>query len=151
MGRLVISDTSCLIVLTNAGLLDLLPALFQEVTITPTVAAEYNQALPTWIRVLSPADSNKQHLLEDRLDRGEAGAICLALEYPGSLLLIDERKGRQVASALGLQFMGTLRLLVLARQKGLIPSLKAALERIQHAGFWLAPKLAREILEKYGD
>ena len=151
MDRLVISDTSCLIVLTNAYLLQVLPAMFGEITITPEIVSEYAQPLPDWIRVALPVDPGKQYLLEDRLDRGEASAISLALENPGALLLIDEKKGRQVAAALGLQVMGTIRLLVLARQKGLIPSLSAALAAIQRAGFWLAPRLLREVLDKYGD
>jgi len=47
--------------------------------------------------------------------------------------------------------MGTLRLLILARQKELIPSLRMALANIKHAGFWLAPQLIQDVLDKYGD
>jgi predicted nucleic acid-binding protein len=39
--QIIISDTSCLIGLTNIGLLDVLNYLYGTVLITPEVAAEY--------------------------------------------------------------------------------------------------------------
>jgi predicted nucleic acid-binding protein len=50
-GRAIISDTSCLIGLTNIGLLDVLQQVYRSVTITSQVAAEYGELLPSWITV----------------------------------------------------------------------------------------------------
>ncbi|GHV87158.1 hypothetical protein AGMMS50255_4540 [Spirochaetia bacterium] len=54
--KLIISDTSCLIALTNIGRLDLLKELCRIVYITPEVAAEYGAALPDWIQVIPVKD-----------------------------------------------------------------------------------------------
>jgi predicted nucleic acid-binding protein len=45
-GRVIISDTTCLIGLTNIGLLDVLQQVYQSITVTPQVAAEYGELLP---------------------------------------------------------------------------------------------------------
>ncbi len=151
MDELIISDTSCLIVLHNSNQLELLHALFDEVVITPEVATEFGLPLPIWVRQLSPQDPYRQKLLMPQLDVGEASAISLALEQQPSLLLIDERKGRKIALNLGLKIIGTARVLIMAREKGLIPSLRIALELLVNGGFRLSPRLMEEILEKYGD
>lgn len=44
--KVIIADTSCLIVLTKIGSLDLLKMLFEKVTITPIIASEYLSSLP---------------------------------------------------------------------------------------------------------
>ena len=41
--QIIISDTSCLIALTNIGLLDVLRRLYETVLITPEVAGEYGE------------------------------------------------------------------------------------------------------------
>jgi predicted nucleic acid-binding protein len=55
------------------------------------------------------------------LDTGEASAIALAMETVNSTLIIDEKKGRKFAKNLGLQIIGTLKILLLAKQHRLIP------------------------------
>lgn len=54
--------------------------------------------------------------LQMELDPGEAEAIALAVELKAHLLLLDERRGRVVASRLGLHFVGLLGVLSEAKQ-----------------------------------
>jgi predicted nucleic acid-binding protein len=49
--RLIISDTSCLIGLTNIGMLDVLKQLYNTVIVTREIAREYGEPLPDWILV----------------------------------------------------------------------------------------------------
>jgi len=79
MRRVIIADTSCLIVLDNIGLLHLLQKLYQEVLITPTIASEFGKELPDWIIVEKVLDNQKMQILELELDKGEASAIALCL------------------------------------------------------------------------
>jgi predicted nucleic acid-binding protein len=149
MGDLIVSDTSCLIVLSKIQQLDLLKSLFSTVIVTPEVVAEFGEPLPEWIIVQSAKDSHLQRMLETQLDVGEASAISLALEIPTRKILIDERKGRRVASEMRLSVIGTARVLILAKERALIPSLADSLQALVLFGFRLSEDLIADILRKY--
>jgi predicted nucleic acid-binding protein len=95
--EIIISDTSCLILLTKIGELDLLKEFSDKVFVTDTVLKEFGKALPTWIKIKSPADNHYQKILEMEIDPGEASAVALSLETENSILIIDDLKGRKVA------------------------------------------------------
>jgi predicted nucleic acid-binding protein len=149
MDELIVSDTSCLIVLHKTEQLHLLNALFPVVIVTPEIANEFGEELPQWIRIQKPQDIRFQRVLETQIDIGEASAINLALQIPSRQILIDERKGRKIALEMGLKVLGTVGLLILAKQKMLIPSLDHALQKLSQAGFWLSESLVKDILQKY--
>jgi len=52
MPKAVISDTSCLIVLSKIGQLDLLALVYGSILITDAVAQEFNSTLPQWMQVM---------------------------------------------------------------------------------------------------
>ncbi len=52
MFRVIISDTSCLIILRNIELLNILHDLFGEIIITPQVREEFGDKLPAWIKIV---------------------------------------------------------------------------------------------------
>ena len=114
MGKIVIADTTCLILLSKINQIDVLNTLFSEIYITSRIASEFNEALPNWIRITDEYDVRQFAILKLVLDAGEASAIALCLEKPdNSLLVIDEMKGRRVAKELGLKMIYK-RLLLLA-------------------------------------
>jgi len=84
MPDVIISDTSCLLVFTNAGQLALLQDLYGEVLVTSSIAKEYMLPLPNWIRVVDPLDTDRSQRLLELVDVGEASGIALALEIQGS-------------------------------------------------------------------
>lgn len=149
MSELVIADTSCLIVLEKIGQLDLLTKLFQKVTITPEIQEEFGNSLPSWIQVESVLDKKRQQLLELELDKGESSAIALALEKDAKLLLIDERKGRNIATQLNINITGTLGILIKAKEENMIGSLRAEITRLVAIEFRMSQALIQEILSKY--
>jgi predicted nucleic acid-binding protein len=51
MPKVIISDTSCLIILTKIGEIDLLRQLYKTVTITQDISLEYGENLPDWFEV----------------------------------------------------------------------------------------------------
>jgi predicted nucleic acid-binding protein len=78
MPKVVISDTSTLILFQKIEQLDLLQKLYIELLTTPEIVEEYGEELPNWIKVESVADKKYQEFLETQLDSGEASAIALA-------------------------------------------------------------------------
>ena len=148
--RIIIADTSCLILLTRIQRLDLLRALFGEVTVTPVVQAEFRQPLPAWVRVQAPTDATVAPELETRrgLDPGEASAIALALETPDCELILDDGQGRRVARALHLAVVGTVGIGIRAKQAGLLPALRPFTDELLAAGLRLHPDILADALRQ---
>lgn len=140
-----------MIVLEKAGELEVLEALFREITISPEIEREFQLPLPSWIKVKEVADSQRQRILALDLDPGEASAIALALESESALLIIDEKKGRYTAKKLGLKTIGTLGCLLKAKEKGYYPQLFPILQKLKKAGFYLSDMLTKEILNIAGE
>ncbi len=151
MQRIIVSDTSCLILLDKIGQLGLLKSIFGKITVTKEISEEFNKDLPDFIEVQYPKDKNYQRILENSLDAGEASAIALALDYDDCLLIIDETKGRREAKSLGLKVTGTIGILIVAKEKGLIPSLKKVFDKIGKTNFRINKALLVEALKKSGE
>jgi predicted nucleic acid-binding protein len=147
MQKVIISDTSCLILLDKIGELRLLNRLYGQITITPEIALEFKSELPDWFSIQEPANKKYQKILEASLDKGEASAIALAVEQTDCLLIIDDYKGRKYAEQLGIKITGTLGVVINAKLSGHIESVKPLLERIKMTNFRLNPELERKTLE----
>ncbi|MBX2961895.1 MAG: DUF3368 domain-containing protein [Cyclobacteriaceae bacterium] len=148
MQNVIISDTSCLILLDKIGELDLLKKLFGEIIITNEIALEFKKDLPDWFIVKEPANKTYQKILEASLDKGEASAIAFAIEQEDCLLIIDDYKGRKYAEQLGIKITGTLGIIVSAKLSGQIKSVKPILNKIKKTDFRLTNELERRTLAK---
>ena len=69
-------------------------------------------------------------LLQKDLDIGESEAIVLAIENNISDILIDEYKGRKIATAQGLSPIGTIGVLLQAKNEGLVKEVKPELDKL---------------------
>ena len=79
-------------------------------------------------------------------------AIARALEMGAGLVLLDERDARDTADAFGLNILGVIGILVWARKKQLIPTLKDKLIRLQEvARFRFSGELYRRALAEVGE
>ncbi len=90
-------------------------------------------------------------LLEEFIDTGEAEAIVLALELKADLLLVDDRDARNLAKKLGLQLMGTLGVIALAKYRGLIPKAKPIINQLIESGFWISRRVLEEFLKELNE
>ncbi len=151
MHELVIADTSCLIVLQNIGELGLLHELYASIYTTSEVAVEFGEPLPEWVVIQDPADSVRLKEIQKEIDNGEASAIALALEFPESILILDDLKARKLALTFGLQIIGTLSVLMRAKNLGKISSMKEMLRKLRQANFRISPALEEKILCESGE
>ncbi len=148
MQKVIIADTSCLILLDKIRELNLLNQLFGKITITQEIADEFSSSLPSWFKIEHPVNKTYQKILEASLDKGEASAIALSIEQNDCLLIIDDFKGRKFAEQLGIKITGTLGVLVQAKLSGQINSVKPILKKIKKTDFRLTFELENEILIK---
>ncbi|QQR85280.1 MAG: DUF3368 domain-containing protein [Flavobacteriales bacterium] len=151
MPDIVIADTSCFIALSRIDGLGLLQQVYGSVTTTSVVAAEFGRSLPDWVTIADPDDELRMRALSLQVDKGEASAIALALETPQCIIIIDDRKGRLVAMALGLSVTGTLGVIVKAKLQGHIGSIRPWLENLRSAGFRTSHDIERALLKEAGE
>jgi predicted nucleic acid-binding protein len=104
----VISNTSCLIGLSNIGRLDILQKRYGHIIITPEVCQEFGESLPEWVSIKAVKDTYKTILINQYLDIGESSTIALAGEIGDSLVILDDGKARRYAKKIGLRITGTL-------------------------------------------
>ena len=85
------------------------------------------------------------------LGAGESAVLAFGAKRSGMTLVIDDLAARRCAASLNLPVRGTLGLVLKAKQTGRIPSARAALRQLQHAGMYLSPSVATAALEQVGE
>jgi hypothetical protein len=160
---IVVSNTSPLINLAAIGQLDLLHqlygriviphAVYREIVVDGTGQSGSDQVMTLeWIETRRVVGRVVVASLCIEVDEGEAESIALASELEADLLLLDERRGRLVASRLELRFIGLLGVLIEAKHRGLIPGVQPILDDlIQKAGFWISCELYDRVLQAAGE
>ncbi|MEO1216517.1 MAG: DUF3368 domain-containing protein [Bacteroidota bacterium] len=154
----VISDTSVISNFLHLGQLHILQKLYRQVYIPQAVYEEINQLsqdldyIPPfqhadWVSVKSPSDSDQVVRLLDVLDRGEAEAIVLALEMEADFLLVDELLGRQEARKQGISIVGTLGILLKAKEEKIIEEIMPLMDILIEKGFWIGKELYEQVLD----
>ena len=149
---IVVSDSSPLHYLILIGKADLLHLLFGDVVIpfsvqqelecpgAPAAVREWLHRLPPWVRVCTATTVD----LSLPLGKGEREAICLAHELSADVLLLDDKKARRIAQEHGLAVAGTLAVLCVAHDRGLV-QLPEIIHELRGCGFRLSEKLARQV------
>jgi len=147
MHRIVISDTSTLIILHKINELNILKQVYGELITTPEIAEEFGEKLPDWITVQSVTDEKYQRFLETQVDRGEASAIALAAEFDDVTLLLDDLKARKLAIKLKLKTTGALGVIHKAKQMSIIPKVKPLIDKLLLTNFRISNNIIEEILK----
>jgi predicted nucleic acid-binding protein len=161
MSRWVV-DASPLIFLAKLDRLQLLARSAGEVLVPPAVldeigryddlaAAKIRESAASWLRTVAPEDLAALEVLEAEVGGGEAAAITLAREIRAERIVVDDLDARRHARRLGLRPVGTLGLLLAARLKGEIESVRTELERLRGHGFRASDKLVAAVLSAAGE
>jgi predicted nucleic acid-binding protein len=151
--KTIISNSSPLIALEQLDLLALLHKFFGTVLIPPAVTREVapTVTLPDWVIEQTLSQAIGPQILAASLGAGESEALSLALELRASLLILDERPARRLAAALDIPVIGTLGLLLKAKNLGLIAELKPHLAALLNHDFRISSKLYAQVLKTAGE
>ena len=157
---LIVSDATPIISLIKVDRLDLLETMFQVVMIPQTVHDELtrnsrysNEAAiveqSSFLRVGTVKNLHSVAMLRqaDKLDAGESEAIVLSKEQSANVLLMDERRGRQIAKRLGINITGTIGILLQAYDEELLSGTDVleCLERMQKSNIRLSKALIEQV------
>lgn len=162
---IVISDTTPIISLMKANRLDLLRKLYGKVLIPNAVYKELteNATFAKEARIIKDIDYLTVVAVENEksvsvlrnvtgLDAGESEALIMYDEQKADLLLMDEHKGRSVAKQLNVRHIGTVGVLLLAYDKGMIQQddVKSCLDTMLANNIRLDRKLCNVVMEHIG-
>lgn len=142
----MISNTSCLIVLDNIGMITVLKDLYGYITITEEVSTEFGKDLPTWIMIEKVSDQKCLKILNSMVDTGEASTLALSTEKDSSIMILDDLKARKLAKRLDMKFTGTIGILMKASSLGIIEDMNIIIEKLRKSGFRLPPDIEQKIL-----
>jgi predicted nucleic acid-binding protein len=125
---MIVTDSSPLHYLLLIGAVEALPALFGRIAITDAVIGELtHRAAPDEVRAWMLARPgwlvlHQSPPLRPQLDlgAGESESIALALGQPERSILLDDRKAARMARLAGLTVTGTLGVLLLAAENGIL-------------------------------
>lgn len=155
----VVSNTSPLINLAGVGLLNLLTDLYTEIWIPDVVMTEYEAGRPTdipnlvtfsWLVVQPVVIDPTLHHIAD-LGASEAAAITLAQKSVARMIVLNDQVARRVARQRGLPIVGTMGILLAAKQNGLIPRVGPIIDTMQAQGRWLSNELRTQVVRAAGE
>jgi predicted nucleic acid-binding protein len=158
MAQAVIADAGPLIALAGANTLEVLPRLFGEIWIPTSVkteclvkhgadSQEITSALTAGWLVIKEVFSISITLSRS-LGPGEADALHLARQAQNPLLILDDRLARREAARLQLAFIGTVRVLDLAEERGLIADAAEIIRLMRQNGYRIEEGLLQQIRQR---
>ena len=160
---IVVSNTTPLLGLASIQRFQLLEQLFGEIHIPQAV---YDEAVvagreegdakrevqaATWIKTVPAQDRLAVDVLLGELDLGEAEMIVLAREIGADWVLMDEKKGRRKLAQLDMPKIGTLGILLKAKQIGLLSTVQPEIARLRRFGFSISQAVVEAVLRQAGE
>lgn len=156
--KLVIADTGALISLGHVAQIGLIEEIFGDFYIAQAVweelqsyeNPEFNVSILTDLKKRVVTINSKNHL-SMVMDYGESESVILYEELQADYLLIDDNKARIVAESLDINCIGSIGLLIKAKQKGLIAELKPVFEKWISIGRYFSNDLLNKVLMDVGE
>jgi len=153
---------SPIVFLYRIGALDWLPELFDEVWMPSVVLDDLLEAcfsgydvpspfnLP-WMEYTDPQVTIPGAWVALDLSSGEVAAMSLAFENRDCIVLLDEPIGRRAAGLVGIEYWGTLKILMEAKRRGLTASIAPYVDRLGTTGLWIVGETRQRILKLAGE
>ncbi|MCG2769460.1 MAG: DUF3368 domain-containing protein [Anaerolineae bacterium] len=158
----LVCDTTLLLYLGRIGQAQLLPALFEPVCVPEPVASELdmgrlmrrdtiNPRGLDWASLVPVSQRDMDSLPPNRLGVGERAVIAYVRSHPGYSAGLDDRQARLLAEIMGLTVVGTIGVLLRAKEADLIPTVRSLLDAVQSEGFRLGIDLYQATLRLAGE
>ena len=154
----VVINASPFILLCKSGLIELLPQLFTEILMPEAVSEEIINGDDIAKEKFYEYENNQiviclanpvEDVLIWNLGDGETEVLNFAFANKAThTALIDDRAARKCAETLGIKTLGTGRILILAKERGLIEKVAPALKKIQNVGLWISNEIFQLILKQ---
>ena len=147
---IVVSNTSPIIILYYAKLLEILEKLFGAVYIPPAVFDELtvhasNEQLRATIKNCPFIKLKSLDIpipdLHHKLDKGEIEALTLAKQLTADLLILDDKRAQKEADSLTIPYVSSFALLIKAHQKGFVSDLQQTLHQLEEHQIFLNKEL----------
>jgi predicted nucleic acid-binding protein len=154
-------NASPLIYLSRAGLIELLKLVGPEIVVPQAVAQELRRrgpddpavrALDTnpWLVVTETPPVSPLIQTWD-LGPGESAVLAFTHSVPGTLAILDDLAARRCAISLEIPIHGTLGIVLLAKQRGVIPAARPVLDVMRMAGMYLSDAVMNKALAMVGE
>jgi predicted nucleic acid-binding protein len=148
-------NASPLIVLARVGL-EHLPLSLADQVVVPRQVAEEIQAGPAPDPARKALEAGKftvvdvppppPELLAWDLGNGETAVLSWTIAQEGWTAILDDAEARKCARVFAVPIKGTLAVVLLAKQRGIIPSAAKTVQALISAGFHLNDQLIRDTL-----
>lgn len=155
---LVIADTGPIISLAVIKKLELLNTLFDEVFVPKAVWDELNENKKNFeFDIIEKYFKTKVRKIKSinnltfMMDYGESEAVILYKESNAQFLLIDDKKARKIAENFQVECIGTIGILIAAKESGLISSLKPYFVNLLKNKRYYSKNLLNRILEDHSE
>ena len=155
---LVIADAGPIFSLAIINELELLNQLFDEIKISKAVWEEISLDNTTKFykridhffkpKITSIKGFNELTFV---MDYGESESVILYRELNADFLLVDDKKARNIAENFGIKCIGTLGILSVAKNKGIIKELKPIFEKLIRNNRYYSLKILNILLEKHNE
>lgn len=156
---ILVADCSALIALSACGQLNLLEKLFETVVVPEAVYHEATVVDKKEARQLKAFLQGKVHkvdisqyvFLDAFADLGETEAMLLYKQLSANKLLIDDKRGRKVAKINNISIIGSLGVLLVAKERGFITEIAPLLKLIEQSDVHISEALIETVLHLAGE
>lgn len=160
--KIIVADAGPLIALAKLDQLELMRQLFTDIYVPEKVFSEVTlnskhpessvlaNYLTNHVQLNPDLENDFTQLLQHSLDDGEVQALALAKQL-NSGVLMDEQRGRKLATYHAIPVVGVLGVLMKSKQMGLITEISPMLEQLQHENYHLSASLVARVLAQSGE
>ncbi len=159
MSKPIICDTSIWLYLGLLSRVELLSHLYDPVYTTEKVCMELDNGRInrpdildprqlSWVQIVQVNLQEISSLPDNRLGIGEQSVLAYARASNLDIVGLDDRQARNLAHQLGLETIGTIGVLLKAKDEGLSTAVHPLLKKLQQEGFYISESLLKFVLQR---